>query len=350
MAKEFNMSNYYYFKWMYLVITALSIQSCASILRSSYPNEMYIGSEPDGAKVYIDGKLHGKTPLRTFLRPQKNYVIELYKPGYYPLRETINSSISSGWLLLDILSIGYILPPIVDSYTGAWYQPKENVFFRELSISNDTTHINFKTLSAFRQFNGDSITVPAQSVSTDSSRLRPEPFNAFFGVGYSFPSPFTSSVPILPSSIAIGAGYRYSPSLSFGLLLSTSGLGKNITYRTSNVDSYTKQRITPNITNISVDLRKRLYNSPLYVLGGVGLHVVSNDEVKLQSPEQNTLPDFNEVVGGASFGMGFSFKGGGFWTEARYSIGFKKIYVEPYQPFSSNVVTLVFGYYFDGKY
>lgn len=315
------------------------LQSCATVFRSSSPNELFISSEPDEAKVYIDGFPVGTTPVRTSLRPKKQYIVEIRKQGYHPHIEVVESKIVAGWLVLDLLGLVYILPPIIDAGTGAWYEPKDEMLFMELTPIND---------SASLQTNLSQLPNPAKNLK----RALPveEPIIALISAGYTFPSVYGSQYIIfLPTSVGIGLGYKIDSSFTLGVSLESSGTRKNVLYTSfSPNDSLVPLQIYPSITTVSFDTRYRFVKSALYGLVGIGGLAVEGGEEKRTFTNSGSIPAFSEFIAGCSFGLGIAPKGGGFFGEARYTIGLQKVSFAPYQPFSSNFFTLKFGYYFDG--
>ncbi|MBD3409118.1 MAG: PEGA domain-containing protein, partial [Ignavibacteriales bacterium] len=75
-------------------------------------------SNPDGAKIYVNGQMIGETPYQMNLSSKDTHTIEFRKEGYETRTYIINSKMAAGYLVLDIL-FGFI-PVIVDAATGAW--------------------------------------------------------------------------------------------------------------------------------------------------------------------------------------------------------------------------------------
>ncbi len=100
-----------------LLISLLSINGCGLIL-SGNKGDVYINSNPDGAKVYIDGLYFGKTPIALTLKSNKDYLIEFRKDGYEKQTRIVNSSIAGGYIILDVL-FG-LVPIVIDAATGGW--------------------------------------------------------------------------------------------------------------------------------------------------------------------------------------------------------------------------------------
>ena len=96
----------------------LSLSGCATVFRGEH-RRLDLGSEPDGAGVYINGQYFGKTPLKLELRPNQPYTIEFKKDGYETEVRQIKNEIGVGWVVLDVVC--GVIPVLVDALTGAWY-------------------------------------------------------------------------------------------------------------------------------------------------------------------------------------------------------------------------------------
>jgi PEGA domain/PDZ domain len=102
---------------------ALLIYGCATILKGGI-DQVDVSSEPNGAKVYINGHMLGRTPVTLKLAAQKTYYIEFEKDGYERRTYVLTSSVGAGWIVLDVL-FG-LVPVVVDAATGNWYEFDEN--------------------------------------------------------------------------------------------------------------------------------------------------------------------------------------------------------------------------------
>lgn len=92
---------------------------CATVFKGEY-RTVKIGSEPDGAMVFINGEFHGRTPAKLELRPNMPYTVEFRKDGYRTEVRRIKNEIGVGWIILDVV-LG-VVPVLVDGLTGAWYE------------------------------------------------------------------------------------------------------------------------------------------------------------------------------------------------------------------------------------
>jgi len=102
----------------FFVITMLLLNGCASIFKGT-SNNVNFNSDPSGAKVYVNGYLMGKTPIKLKLESKKVYNIEFKKEGFETQTYTITNHVGVGWVILDVF--GGLVPVIVDAATGAWY-------------------------------------------------------------------------------------------------------------------------------------------------------------------------------------------------------------------------------------
>jgi PEGA domain len=100
-------------------ITAIILSSCATLFNGQSVDTVSFSSDPDGARVYVNGNLSGKTPFLLSLNTKISYALEFKKDGYENKTILLNNSVGGGWIVLDIL--GGILPLFIDIGTGAWY-------------------------------------------------------------------------------------------------------------------------------------------------------------------------------------------------------------------------------------
>jgi hypothetical protein len=96
----------------------LLTSGCATVFKGEY-RTVKIGSEPEGAMVFVNGEYQGRTPFRLELRPSRPYTVEFRKEGYRSEVRRIKNEIGVGWIILDVV-LG-VVPVLVDGLTGAWY-------------------------------------------------------------------------------------------------------------------------------------------------------------------------------------------------------------------------------------
>lgn len=113
----------------FLIPCCLIVVACATILKGSL-ERVDFGSNPSAARVTVNGYNMGMTPLQLQLESHKIYFIEFSKPGYRTKTVVLNSSLSGGWVILDIL-FG-LLPLAIDAATGSWYNLETNTVYAVL--------------------------------------------------------------------------------------------------------------------------------------------------------------------------------------------------------------------------
>lgn len=118
-----------------VLMQCLTLASCATIFTKS-TKEVAFNSKPEAAEILVDGQLKGQTPLKLHLKPTKNSVITFRKPGYEDTVITLDTHVSGGWVVLDILS--GIIGVAVDAGTGRWRNFNEKEQFAVLIPKSDT--------------------------------------------------------------------------------------------------------------------------------------------------------------------------------------------------------------------
>jgi len=102
-----------------LLIFCLSLSlGCAAIFKGT-SDKVDFSSEPEGAKVYVNGVLMGDTPLNLKLESKRTYYVEFKKEGYETKHFTLTNHVGVGWIILDV--IFGVVPVVVDAATGSWY-------------------------------------------------------------------------------------------------------------------------------------------------------------------------------------------------------------------------------------
>jgi len=84
-----------------MVTSVFLFQNCATII-SGTSQKIPVTSNPSGAKIIVDGKVMGYTPLQLKLKKKKSYTIQIEKQGYNPLEIRITRK-TSGSLAISIL-------------------------------------------------------------------------------------------------------------------------------------------------------------------------------------------------------------------------------------------------------
>lgn len=101
-----------------LVLSVLNLNNCAAIFKGTN-DSINFKSKPAGAKVYLNGEYAGDTPLHIKLKASKSYIVEIKKDGYNSCTYHLNSEISAGWIILDVIC--GLVPVAIDAVTGSWY-------------------------------------------------------------------------------------------------------------------------------------------------------------------------------------------------------------------------------------
>jgi hypothetical protein len=108
-----------------LFLVVILLAGCATLFKGS-TEKVNFGSDPVGARVYVNGQHMGTTPLELRLESKRSYTIEFRKEGFQNKTVLISSSVGAGWIILDIL--GGLFPVIIDAATGDWmYLDQTNV-------------------------------------------------------------------------------------------------------------------------------------------------------------------------------------------------------------------------------
>jgi hypothetical protein len=94
------------------------LTNCATIFKGTH-EEVSINSDPQRAKVFINGEFYGETPLTVKLESKRTYTIEFQKEGFKTRTYKITNHVGAGWIILDVL--GGLIPVVIDAATGAWY-------------------------------------------------------------------------------------------------------------------------------------------------------------------------------------------------------------------------------------
>jgi len=83
------------------LLLIVSITGCATLFKGS-SEKVSFSSAPDGAEVYVNGSLLGKTPFELNMKSNKTYMIEFRKEGFEPKNVALNNSVGGGWVVLDV--------------------------------------------------------------------------------------------------------------------------------------------------------------------------------------------------------------------------------------------------------
>ena len=102
---------------VFLAFSFVLYSGCATIFSGSNA-DITFNSEPQGAKLIINGANHGITPVTLKLKKGLDYAVEFIKEGFENKSMRVTYGIGAGWLILDILS--GLIGVIIDASTGNW--------------------------------------------------------------------------------------------------------------------------------------------------------------------------------------------------------------------------------------
>lgn len=99
------------------VLGIFLIQACSAFMPST--QIVAVSCNPVGVKVVINGNRFD-CPAQMHVRRDKKLVVEAYKDGYEPFRETVDYHLNQ-WGERDIAGTIFILVPIIGLlFPGAW--------------------------------------------------------------------------------------------------------------------------------------------------------------------------------------------------------------------------------------
>lgn len=102
-----------------ILVSLLGLGGCATIMTGT-SQPFTVNSNIHKAKVYIDDKYVGETPLALEkLSTKKNHIIRIEADGYMPVTEVIKKE-TSGWVWGNIL-LGGLIGLGIDMATGGLY-------------------------------------------------------------------------------------------------------------------------------------------------------------------------------------------------------------------------------------
>lgn len=108
-------------------LATLFLSGCASII-SGTSQDLTFNSNPEGAKIYLDGKIVGITPFTFAAKKNKYDSMRIEKKGFVSINRDLNKSFD-GVAAINIL---WDLST-TDAITGAIYKYDENSYFIEMT-------------------------------------------------------------------------------------------------------------------------------------------------------------------------------------------------------------------------
>lgn len=101
-----------------LVVLSLIVWGCATIMHGT-AQKIGISSAPSGARVAVDNRDFGVTPLFAELKRGDDHIVRIELDGYQKVELTVTKSVS-GWVWGNIL-IGGLIGLAIDAASGGLY-------------------------------------------------------------------------------------------------------------------------------------------------------------------------------------------------------------------------------------
>lgn len=129
-----------------IIVLSLILSSCATIFSGSH-DDVTFSSTPPGAKVIIDGKEFGKTPITLIMETDESYNVDFILDDY----DNYHTTIESNFNYVSLLNILWFYPPTIgicvgiDLITGSAFRlnkTKIHIMFDGVSNQSDTTNTN----------------------------------------------------------------------------------------------------------------------------------------------------------------------------------------------------------------
>lgn len=112
-----------------IAILLISMTNCSSIMNGS-KQEVSFNSEPNGAKIFINGVSMGTTPTKLMLKRGETHIIEIRLDGYKTYRITTSKGIT-GWFWGNLIC-GGIIGFVIDLATGNAFDIDPDTVFANL--------------------------------------------------------------------------------------------------------------------------------------------------------------------------------------------------------------------------
>ena len=90
---------------VYVIASAFLFQGCATV-SSNWGQKIPVTSSPMGAKIIVDGKEKGETPMELVLKRQQNHLIRIELEGYDPYEISIGRKKSPWKSIIGNLLVG----------------------------------------------------------------------------------------------------------------------------------------------------------------------------------------------------------------------------------------------------
>lgn len=136
--------------------------SCATIVASG-PDNVPVSTNPNGARVYVDGNLVGQTPTTISLNRKSEGIIRLELDGYEPV--TIDrDKVLNGWFLGNVI-LGGLVGVAIDLITSNQGKYSEQAVYAQLTPIMDK----------HSKANPAPLKIPLKPASSENSR---DPFDS----------------------------------------------------------------------------------------------------------------------------------------------------------------------------
>jgi len=118
-----------------LALVPLSTTGCGTIFTSDQVPVVF-DSQPQGARVTLNGVDVGKTPIHMHVNNRQDHIVRFELRGMEAQVCMLSGSVGAGWVVLDVLFTG-LIGVVVDAVTKGW---------RELD--NTSCHVHFRRAEA----------------------------------------------------------------------------------------------------------------------------------------------------------------------------------------------------------
>lgn len=99
------------------ICAGIALTGCATIF-SSGPTRLDFISNPEGAEVWVSGRLLGTTPVMIELHANDQQIVTFRMDGCEDTTLPLQMHVQAGWVVLDILA--GVIGVAIDAGTGEW--------------------------------------------------------------------------------------------------------------------------------------------------------------------------------------------------------------------------------------
>lgn len=106
-----------------ILVLAMSLISCATIVRKDTLQEVNFHTNPPNASIFVDGEKVGTSPMTYSLETRKEHSIEYQLKGYPTTVYYLKGEVLPEYVVGDIIIGGGVLgwiPVLVDNHTNKW--------------------------------------------------------------------------------------------------------------------------------------------------------------------------------------------------------------------------------------